>query len=175
MVIRLRSGAKVLVRPIRADDKALLEAGLERLSPESVRSRFLAAKPSFSARELRYLTEIDGRDHIALVAMLEDDPGRLLAVARSVRLTDAPDTAEMAIVVLDEWQGQGLGSALAEALADVAREAGIRRLAAVMLGTNGAARRLVLRIGRRLAGDEPAVVDSGIHDGVRELTVELVP
>jgi RimJ/RimL family protein N-acetyltransferase len=108
-----------------------------------------------------------------------DDKARLQAalalvgVARSVRLAEAPDTAEWAIVVGDEWQGQGLGGALAQALADAARGAGIRRIAAVMLGDNAPARRVVLRIARRLAGDTPAVVDNHVHDGVRELTVEI--
>ena len=96
-----------------------------------------------------------------------------VAVARSVRIADPPDTAEMAVVVDDEWQGHGLGSLLAETLADAARKAGIRRLAAIMLGANEPARRLVLRIAERLEDDAPAVVASDVHDGVRELTVEL--
>ena len=173
MSIDLHDGTRVHVRPIRAGDKALLEEGLARLSAETVRRRFMAAKPRLSAGELRYLTEIDGHDHIAFVAVLDADPGQMVAVARSVHLAGTPDTAEMAIVVGDEWQGLGLGSALAERLAEAARDAGIRRLAAVMLAENEPARRLMLRIARRLAGDEPAVVSSGIHDGVRELTVEL--
>jgi RimJ/RimL family protein N-acetyltransferase len=173
MLVRLPTGTEVLVRPIRPDDKARLADGLARLSAETVRRRFLTAKPSLSARELHYLTEVDGRDHIALVAFPAEDPEHLIGVARSVRLAEAPDTAEMAIVVGDDWQGQRLGSLLAEALADAARAAGIRRLAAVMLGDNEPARRLVLRIARRLAGDAPAVVGSRVHDGVRELTVEL--
>jgi RimJ/RimL family protein N-acetyltransferase len=171
--ITLRNGTQVRVRPIRAGDKLMLEDGLARLSAETVRRRFMAAKPRLSAGELRYFTEIDGHDHIAFVAVLEQDPDRMVAVARSVRLAGVQDTAEMAIVVGDEWQGLGLGSALAEHLAEAAHDAGIRRLAAVMLADNEPARRLMLRIARRLAGDEPAVVESGIHDGVRQLTVEL--
>jgi acetyltransferase len=170
MLATLRTGAVVRVRPIRPADKPRLEAFLAKLSPETVRRRFLTAKPRLSTVELRYLTEVDGRDHVALVALSE---GEIVAVGRSVRLAQVPDTAEMAIVVGDAWQGQGLGSLLAEALAGAAREAGIRRLAAVMLGDNEPARRLVLRIARRLGDDTPAVVTSDVHDGVRELTVEL--
>ncbi len=173
MLVTLPTGTTVRVRPIRASDKALLADGLAQLSAETVRRRFLTAKPQLSRAELRYLTEIDGHDHIALVAVLADDPHRMAGVSRSVRLADAPETAEMADVVGDEWQDQGLGSVLAEALADAARDAGIRRLAAVMEAGNGPARRLVLRIARRLSDDRPAVVDDGVHDGVRELTVEL--
>jgi hypothetical protein len=99
----------VRIRPVEPGDKPRLEAGLARLSLESIRRRFLMAKPSLSAAELRYLTEIDGVHHIALVALLEDDPDEIVAVARCVRLEPGGATAEFAIVVADELQGRGLG------------------------------------------------------------------
>jgi RimJ/RimL family protein N-acetyltransferase len=177
MLVSLTDGTQVRIRPIRPGDKALLEDGLARLSPESVRRRFLAAKPRFSAAELRYLTEVDGHDHVALVGVLASDPGCLVAVARSVRLREQPDTAEMAVVVGDAWQGAGLGAAISEALADAVLHTGVRRIAATMAGDNVPARRLLRRIAGRLegAGDAAAPVlrDGGVHDGVREVTVQL--
>jgi GNAT superfamily N-acetyltransferase len=162
----LPSGSRVLVRPIAADDKDKLARGLRQLSEESIRKRFLAAKPRFSSAELRYLTEVDGVNHIALVAVLEDDPDQLVAVARCVRLPDRPGTAEMAIVVGDPWQSQGLGRALATALADAALAVGIRRFAATMLGDNEPARRLMRTFARRLE-------EGWAGGGVREVLVEL--
>lgn len=152
-----------VIRPIEPGDKERLVNGLARLSAESIRKRFLAAKPRFTKAELRYLTEVDGRNHIALVALLDDE---LVAVARCVRLPDRPGTAEMAIVVGDPWQGQGIGRALALALADAAVAVGIRRFAATMLGDNEAARRLMRTFSRRL--DEARVAG-----GLREIVVEL--
>jgi RimJ/RimL family protein N-acetyltransferase len=152
-----------VIRPIEPGDKERLVNGLAQLSAESIRKRFLAAKPRFTKSELRYLTEVDGRNHIALVALLDDE---LVAVARCVRLPDRPDTAEMAIVVGDPWQGQGLGTALTHALADAAVAAGIRRFAAVMLGDNEAARRLMRTFSRRLE-------EARVAGGLREVTVEL--
>ena len=166
MVFTLARGATVLIRPIEPGDKEKLATGLRRLSDESIRKRFLAGKPRFSSSELRYLTEVDGVNHIALVAVLEDDPDTLVAVARCVRLPDRPGTAEMAIVVGDPWQSQGLGRALANALADAARAAGIRRFAATMLGDNEAARRLMRTFALRLE-------EGHIYRGVREVLVEL--
>ena len=166
MQYTLPSGVRVLVRPIEPGDKDRLVNGLRQLSLESIRKRFLAAKPSFSRSELRYLTEVDGVNHIALVAVLEDDPEQLVAVARCVRLPDRPDTAEMAIVVGDPWQGQGLGRELARRLADAALAVGIRRFAATMLGDNEAARRLMLTFARRLEAGR-------ISAGLREVVVEL--
>jgi RimJ/RimL family protein N-acetyltransferase len=162
----LPSGSRVLIRPIAADDKAKLARGLRQLSEESIRKRFLAAKPRFTSAELRYLTEVDGRNHIALVAVLEDDPDQLVAVARCVRLPDRVATAEMAIVVGDPWQNQGLGRAMATALADAARAVGIRRFAATMLGDNEPARRLMRTFARRLE-------EGQMSGGVREVLVEL--
>ena len=77
MLKRLPDGAPILIRPIRADDKRMLENGLRHLSEESVQRRFLTPKSSFSRAELRYLTEVDGRDHVALVVELP--PSRLAA------------------------------------------------------------------------------------------------
>jgi RimJ/RimL family protein N-acetyltransferase len=162
----LPSGVRVVVRPIEPDDKDRLVNGLRQLSLDSIRKRFLAAKPSFSRSELRYLTEVDGVNHIALVAVLQDDPEQLVAVARCVRLPDRPDTAEMAVVVGDPWQGQGLGRELARRLADAALAVGIRRFAATMLGDNEAARRLMHTFARRLEAGR-------ISGGLRDVVVEL--
>jgi RimJ/RimL family protein N-acetyltransferase len=166
VVFTLDRGTRVLIRPIEPGDKAKLATGLRRLSEESIRKRFLAAKPRFTAAELRYLTEVDGVNHIALVAVLESDPDVLVAVARCVRLPDRPGTAEMAIVVGDPWQQQGLGRELANRLADAARATGIRRFAATMLGDNEAARRLMRTFTRRLQ-------EGWAGSGVREVLVEL--
>jgi len=166
VVFELGGGTRVLIRPIEPGDKERLIDGLNRLSQESIRKRFLAAKPRFTRGELRYLTEVDGVNHIALVAVLEDDPETLVAVARCVRLPDRPGTAEMAIVVGDPLQGQGLGRALALALADAAVAVGIRRFAATMLGDNEAARRLMHTFSTRLE-------EGRVSGGVREVVVEL--
>lgn len=166
MLFELQHGTRVRIRPVEPGDKARLAEGLRRLSDETIRRRFLAAKPRFSSTELRYLTEVDGIDHIALVAVLEEDPDKLVAVARCVRLPEAPETAEMAIVVGDPLQGQGLGRALALALADAALDAGIRRFAATMLGDNEPARRLMRTFARRLHEGQAS-------GGLREFVVEL--
>jgi acetyltransferase len=147
----------VEIRPIRPTDKELLADGLRRLSPASARLRFLASKPRFTAAELRYLTEVDGHDHIALVAV---EDGCLVGVARCVRLQAQPDTAEMAIVVGDPWQGRGIGRELAEALSAAARAAGIRRFEALVQLSNAPARALARRIATRL---EPGAAGNGVQ------------
>jgi RimJ/RimL family protein N-acetyltransferase len=162
----LPDGTPILIRPIEPSDKARLSVAVGRLSDATIYRRFLAAKPRLSAAELRYLTEVDGRDHIALVAFLASDPDSIVAVARCVRIPGTPDTAEFAIVVGDPLHGRGLGSLLARELATAARSAGIRRFSATMAGENVAVRRLIAHFTRTLERDETA-------HGVREVVVEL--
>lgn len=154
----------VRLRPIRPDDKVLLQRGLANLSLASTVQRFLGPKPAFSGAELRYLTEVDMVDHVALVAMLGDD---LIAVGRFVRDPERPDHAEVAITVGDPYQGQGLGTLLGLALAKEAQGRGIVRFTALLQGTNQAAHRLFRRISGHL--------ESSVHDGVHEIVAELPP
>jgi RimJ/RimL family protein N-acetyltransferase len=146
----LRNGTRVLIRPIRPDDKALLARGMASLSPRSARLRFLAPKNHLTVAELRYLTEVDHVDHYALVAVLADDPTTMAGVGRWVRDAVHPDRAEVAVVVGDCYQGQGLGTTLGIALADGARALGVGRFTATMLPENVAAQRLFAHISGRL-------------------------
>ena len=152
--VTLANGLRVLIRPIRPDDKAELQRGMTRLSQETIHRRFLAAKPRLTSSELRYFTEVDGHDHIALVAVELHFPHRLVGVARAVRDLQEPDLAEWAIVIADPLQGMGLGSRMIELLADAAKQAGIRRFTATMLTDNEPVHRLLSRITDRLESDQ---------------------
>ena len=156
------------IRPIRPADKPRLAAGMARVSPESLRRRFLAVKPSLSEAELRYFTEVDGVRHVALVAVLTDDPDRIVAVARCVRAAPDATSAEFAIIVADPLQGRGLGAALMGELADAARAVGIRRFIATTLADNRAVLSLVESI-------SPRVTQTATHGGVHEIVAELPP
>ena len=166
MLHSLPDGTEIILRRLAAADKDRLAAAHGRLSEETVRRRYLAAKPRFSAAELRYLTEVDGRDHLALAALPVEDPETIIGVARCVRLLDAPETAEFAIVVGDAYQGRGLGTLLARELATAARATGIRRFAATMLGDNVAVLRVMRTISTRLELES-------IEGGLREAVVDL--
>ena len=95
MQVRLNDGTQVRIRPIRPDDKSLLETALGQLSDETVQRRFLAPKPRFTGTDLRYLTEVDGRDHYALVGVLADRPDVLVGVGRWIRDPGRPDRAAL--------------------------------------------------------------------------------
>ena len=141
--ITLKSGRTVLIRPISPTDGPGLRAAYDRLSPESKYRRFLTPKPHLSTAETRYLVQIDGRDHVALVATPVDAPDEILAVARFVRLDEDPAQAEFAVVVGDPFQQEGLGTALMERLRVAAAASGITSFKATMLAENLPAHHLV--------------------------------
>ena len=166
MVIELKDGTELFIRPIQPADKERLATGLTKLSETSVQKRFLGPKPKLTAAELRYLTEVDGFDHYAIVATAPQWNGDIVASARWVRLEDDPFAAEAAIVVCDDLQGKGLGKVLARMLADAARERGIRRIHATMLSDNPPALALMRVIAARLS-------DGGHVGGAHEVVAEL--
>ncbi|WP_169738357.1 GNAT family N-acetyltransferase [Patulibacter minatonensis] len=147
MFVPLHDGSRVLVRPIAVEDAPLLRRFHGSLSPQSVRDRFLSAKPRLSTNDVRYLTDVDQRTHVALVAVDPARPERLLGVARWVRTQGSGTTAEAAFVVADHLHGAGLGSALAIALADRAVEEGVTSLNGSMLAGNEASEGLFRRMG----------------------------
>ncbi len=133
--VALRDGSRVRVRQGHRADRDLLLRGFARLTSESRYRRFLAPMPELSEGMVRYLTEIDHHDHEALVA-LDEASGEGLGVARYVRNPERRDAAEVAVTVIDEWQGRGLGTLLLEVISARAREEGITTFTALMLATN---------------------------------------
>jgi GNAT superfamily N-acetyltransferase len=153
----------IQIRPIRPQDKAALAEGFARLGDESRYRRFLAPRGRLTSAELRYLTEVDHHDHEALVA-LDGVSGEGIGVARYVRLPDRPGTAEMAIAIADDRQGHGVGTQLAQALADRARAEGIDTFTAVILAANPSVMAVLRDVGtvhtvRRDAGTVELTVD----------------
>src|SRR5262245_37555867 len=120
-------------------DRARLAAGFAKLSPESRYRRFFTAMPRLPDHTLDRLVATDGWNHVAIGAeVASDDPAAAegLGVAHFVRLPESPDVAEVAIAVIDARQRLGLGHLLLQALVTAARERGIRRFRATILGEN---------------------------------------
>jgi GNAT superfamily N-acetyltransferase len=132
-------GAPVTIRPIQPEDRDELREGFRRLSPLSRYQRFFSEMSDLSDEQLDYLTQVDGHNHVALVALCPTADLRLergVGVARFVRLADEPDVAEVAITVADDAQHKGIGSALLAALIAAARARGIHRFRMQVLSTN---------------------------------------
>jgi GNAT superfamily N-acetyltransferase len=134
----LPDGSRVYLRAIHPDDrKSLREELFLKLSPESLRNRFFGPKLDLTPRELSYFTDVDFLHHVAFVAEVECGPHRrLVGVGRFVRGNGKSDHAEIAITVIDEFQGKGIGSLLLRQLINCARELGVVKLEGSMFAQN---------------------------------------
>ncbi len=162
--LTLRDGSIVFIQPIRPEDKRGLERGFKRLSDRSRYSRFLAPMERLSPSMLAYLTEVDHRDHEALIAF-DAESKDAVGVARYVRTGGS--SAEAAVTVLDDWQGLGLGTGLTSLLAERALEQGIDRFTAVVLAENREMMGLLESLGQVKVTDREA--------GILNVEVPLEP
>ena len=145
---RLRDGTTVLVRPILPEDKGRLMDGFRRLSPQSRYQRFMAALSTLSESQLRTFTEVDYVNHMAWIALDPSTPERLaVGVARYIRLERQPAVAEVAVTVLDEYQGRGLGTFLLGLIGQTAGQHGIETFRAYAFETNSAMVRILRDLG----------------------------
>jgi GNAT superfamily N-acetyltransferase len=136
--VSLRDGTDIVIRAIRPDDRDSLREQFVRLSPESVRLRFHGLRRSPSETEATYLTQIDFVEHVALVATLATRREQLVGGCRYIVCGNGPGhaRAEIAFIVLDEYQGRGIGSLLLQHLAIIARTQGVREFQADVLIDN---------------------------------------
>jgi acetyltransferase len=162
--LRLHGKHEVTIRPVQATDHQVISDVFAGLGPESRLRRFFVPKKRLSRAEIRYLTDIDHHDHEALAAISRD--GRGLGVARYVRLRTRPGSAEVAVAVVDDWHGRGLGSSLLTMLAGRARAEGVSRFTASVSSTNSAVPRLLKTVNAE-------VIDRTRHGAVLEYEIVI--
>ncbi|WP_262299905.1 GNAT family N-acetyltransferase [Microvirga sesbaniae] len=133
----LRDGRTVEIRALRPEDRAGLLAAVGRSSDKSLYRRFFGFKRGFTDQEVDFYINVDFVDHVALVALLEED-GRPVIVGGSRYVVGVPGQAEVAFAVDDAHQGQGIGTALMRHLVALARDGGLRELVADVLPGNTA-------------------------------------
>lgn len=131
----LRDGRSIEIRALGPADREEMLRAIGRSSGRSLYRRFFAPRRDFSESEVDFFVNVDFIDHVALVAVLEEE-GRPAIVGGGRYVVVAPGRAELAFVVVDGYQGQGIGSALLHHLILIARAAGIERLIADVLPEN---------------------------------------
>lgn len=133
--ITLRDGRTVVLRPIDATDAPRLIDLHQHLSTESQYLRFFGPKPRLTAAEAEYLAGVDHHKRFAVVAEIEDEgEPHIVAVGRFD--INEPGVAEAAIVVRDDYQHVGLGTAILERMREIGRGAGLSAFRAEVLAEN---------------------------------------
>ena len=142
----LRDGRPIDIRALRPDDEAEMLAAIDHTNPESLRRRFFAPKRGFSEKEKAFFMNIDFVNHVALIAEIDED-GSPAIIGGGRYIMTGPGEAEVAFVVVDTYQGQGIGTLLTQHLVALARTAGLEELAADVLPENAAMRRVLGKFG----------------------------
>lgn len=151
LLLRLRDGHPVLLRPMSAADRGRLSEGLARLSARSRYQRFFFRLGRFSEEQLSYLTQVDQVDHVAWSALDPATPGLPgLGVGRFVRSPAEPSLAEWALTVVDSHQRRGLGTLLAGVLYLTAQARNVTVLRASVLPGNWAVTNWLQKLGGRV-------------------------
>src|SRR3954470_8281893 len=155
---RLRDGREVEIRALRPDDRDDMLAAVGRTGTQSLQRRFFVAKRGFSEKEIAFFINIDFANHVALAALADED-GRKVIIGGGRYIVTEPGKAEIAFVVIDDYQGQGLGTLLMRHLAVLARKAGLNELIAEVLPENTAMRKVFSKFGfQARRGPDPQVV-----------------
>jgi len=136
-VEHLRDGRPIEIRALRPDDGPGMLAAIGRTSTQSLQRRFFAPKKGFSEREMAFFLNIDFENHVALVAEIAEE-GHPVIIGGGRYVVSGPGQAEIAFVVIDPYQGQGIGTILMRHLALLARDAGLKELIAEVLPENTA-------------------------------------
>jgi RimJ/RimL family protein N-acetyltransferase len=148
----LRDGTRVLLREARPEDAPLVRLGFSQLSDRSRQFRFLRAMPRLSDDDLSFLAGADGNEAIGALDLTGEVP-EPVGMARYVRLPARPETAEVAITVIDSHQGRGLGTLLFGCLAWQAERSGLSGFAALVHQGNRQMRRLLEALGAHVEED----------------------
>ena len=135
----LRDGRKVSIRAIRPEDKPILQESWHHLSRQSQYFRFFAEKDELTEQELEFFTDIDFVHHVGLLASIINGDAEVPAgVGRYITadVDTSSRSAELAFVVVEEFQGLGIATILLKHLTQIARAEGIAEFTAFVLPEN---------------------------------------
>ena len=144
----LADGSRIEIRALRREDEADMLAAIGNTSAQSLQRRFFVMKRHFSDKERAFFMDVDFKNHVALVALGEQE-GRKIIVGGGRYVVFEPGRAELAFVVIDAWQGRGIGSILMRCLIEIARAARLQELTAEVLPENAAMRGVFGKFGFR--------------------------
>ena len=135
--VTTKNGERVFLRPIRPEDEPLELEMVNKASRESLYYRFFGYVPKITHEFLIRFTQIDYDREMAIVAVVNNANGEEEMIG-VVRIVGDPwgEAAEYAILVADEWQGQGLGSQMTDYILEIGKDMGLKQIYASVLSSN---------------------------------------
>ena len=134
--LNLRDGTRVILRPIRPEDRQIEKEFVQKLSDESKYFRFMSALRELNDAMLNRFTQIDYDREMALIAVVcENALETEIGVARYI-VNARGTSCEFALAVADAWQQRGVGSILLCNLIDAARARGLQTMEGMVMAGN---------------------------------------
>jgi acetyltransferase len=157
-VFKLREGPSAVIRPIRPEDEPLMEELMRTSSEQTLMMRFFRKMSDMTHEQLTRYCHVDYDREISFVAIIRDNGrDRIIGEVRMSKLPDQ-ENAEMAVVVGDSWQGQGIGKALCMQCLKIAKEIGIKKMWMEILQMNSRMLYRAEKMGfRKVSSDEDSV------------------
>jgi len=163
---KIRDGTKVLLRPIKPTDDKLWVDLYYSLSALSKYYRFFTSHREPTPEMIEKYVHIDYVTNFAIVAITEErGKERMVGVARYI-LDPPPDSAELAVVIADDWQGKGLGTKMLMHIVQIMIKRKVKRVHGDIFLENRKMMRLMSESGFKLIDKEDSF-------GVRHFVLEL--
>ncbi len=131
-----RDGRPVTIRALKPEDRSAMLSAVGRVSSQSLYRRFFGPKRGFTEKETDFYVNVDFVAHVALVAVV-DESGKETIIGAGRYIVAETGKAELALAIIDEYQGRGIGTALLRHLVSIARKNGLQQLVAEVLAENG--------------------------------------
>jgi acyl-CoA hydrolase/GNAT superfamily N-acetyltransferase len=160
-----KRGVPVFLRPVRINDEHLLKDFFYRLTKDSMYHRFVSSRTDMPHERLQQFIAIDYRREMVILATMEEDCGETAVGMGQYLIDEATHRAEVAFVVLDRYQGKGIGAELLAYLTFLARHHGLLGFTATVLQDNTYMLRLFENAG--------FVVEKRLDAGMYELTMSF--
>ena len=166
---KLKNGQEVLLRPIKPEDEPMWLEMFQSFSEESIRYRFFQLlKDTPHEVRVRYCN-IDYDREIAIVAELSEENHRKILGVGRLSIESDGKSGELAFIIVDQWQGQGLGTKIVDHVLEIAKEMGVETIYAIMLPDNNRALNLTKKMGFKLE-----YLSDGTVKGVLDLKEEVL-
>jgi len=162
------NGRLIHMRPIRPTDEDMMRDLFYACSAETLYHRFFTKMQSMPHRKLKKFVNVDYEKNMALVSVTREDEREMIVAVGRYSVDKSSNSAEVAFIVRDDWQGQGLGVSMFHQLLEVARKRGIMNFTADVLHDNAR----MLHIFHKCA---PTTIKSTLEGGVYHLNFSIRP
>ena len=162
------NGKAIHMRPIMPTDEDMMRDLFYACSAETLYHRFFTKMRAMPHRKLKKFVNLDFDKNVALASVTHEDEHEMIVAVGRYSVDKASNAAEVAFIVRDDWQGQGLGVTMFNQLLEIARKRGIVKFTADVLHDNAR----MLHIFHKCA---PNPIESSLEAGVCHLTFSIMP